>query len=85
MYVWGQDVFRGGVLGQGKELWLREGFTEELPGGARVTAGEGWEGAGRVSGQQESLCKVQRLETSRCVEQLQVCQHLWLEHKRGET
>lgn len=25
-----QDPFRGGVLGQRKELWVREGFIEEL-------------------------------------------------------
>lgn len=25
-----QDPFRGRALGQGKQLWVREGFTEEL-------------------------------------------------------
>lgn len=40
----------------------------------------GW-GVGRASGHGRDMCQVQRLETSRCVEHVQVFQHCWLEDK----
>lgn len=82
-----QDPFRRGVLGQGKESWVRKGFTKEfavlrmnrsLPGGdvwgARAKAEE-------VQVTERDVCKVQRLEISRCVGQLQVFQYCSLERK----
>lgn len=100
-----QDPLRGGVLGQRKELWVREGFTEELAvlrinrappgGGSMESKGNGGGGAGEELGEprvmEKNMCKVQRLETSRCVKQLQVFQYCWLEgkgrssHEAGES
>lgn len=98
-----QDPSRRGVLGQRKELWVREGFTEELavlmmnrapPGGGSMgSKGNGGGGAGEGLGEpqvmEKNMCKVQRLETSRCVKQLQVFQYCWLEgrssHESGES
>lgn len=55
-----QDLFRGGVLGHGKESWVREGFTEELavlrmtrslPGGGGMgSKGKAGGGAGHRKG-----------------------------------
>lgn len=47
--------------------------------------GKGGGGAGDGRGEhrvmEKNVCKVQRLETSRCVEQLQASQYCWLEDK----
>lgn len=55
-----QDPFRGRALGQGKQLWVREGFTEELaalrmnralPGGGSMGTKEKGGGCGRGGGE----------------------------------
>lgn len=90
-----QDPFRRGVMGQRKELWVRKGFTEELavlmmnrstPGGGSMgskgnAGGFAGEGLGELQVMEKNMCKVQRLETSQCVKQLQVFQYRWLEGK----
>lgn len=77
---------------------MTEGFTEELailrmngalPGvGSMGSKGKGGGGAGEGLGEnqvtEKNMCKVQRLETSSRVEQLQVFQYRWLED-RGEA
>lgn len=55
-----QDPFRGRALGQGKQLWVREGSTEELaalrmnralPGGGSMGTKEKGGGGGRRGGE----------------------------------
>lgn len=49
-----------------------------LPGGGGGGGGAA-EGSGEHQAMEKNVCKVQRLETPRCVEQLQVFQCRWLE------